>query len=780
MTTHFSTHFRRPIALLTGLSLVVGLFMITPATTSAQSADPAPSYLASFDACPEDVIPDADFADVPARHDNAADIDCIAYYGITKGTSATTYSPDAPVIREHMALFLVRMARLVGIDVPSAGNTPFTDISDLSAASREAISQIYQLGITIGATATTYAPARNVNRGEMALFLQRLMDLMEPVADGRDAFGYTPDDVDRNSQNFDILSPFRDLDNVIHSVNDAVTHLYELGVASGLSSRIYGPATDMSRSAMAEFMAAILDHSNLRPEGVMVQVTPTQGSEDFEITVLISVRSDTFVPSANRVVDWFYTDDADGGLQNNGTCDDAVILGSGDCEWDEDDDDSTDRDGNIFEEFDATPGATMSVYAWIGRRDGDVFDDDNVDFSKAQATSVKDADSLSVTHDVPTNAARIGGDGAYIVDMDRRSSVEFTIELLNENGVRLEREGVEIEIEVESREVRLDADEVSSGNDPMPDPDLVSIGRDSTDDSVVTTDRRGRAVFELDGPSRNERLDTVTIDSDCCANERFEIAWSESDSVLVSVKPDFKLYQQRSGINIEFTVEYDLYDQYGEPLRGTSDRYTGRTDTDLTAKLEYRLFDVSPPGAGATAYTIVESSLTSGSAGMETMDISRRSLTADVEIEIPADDRTGKDFLVVVKPQIFSDKGGDTANDALDDGEIRYVDSEVVVWIVSDANDEDEFETVKNRTFPGSVSGIESDLPQVQLYASDSKFRTFFTLWSYRSGDRFQVGGDEVSISRFEEELEQVSDIGDFNVLLYGPATDSFRFFVIN
>ncbi len=60
-----------------------------------------------------------------------------------------------------MALFLVRLARLVGINVPSVADTPFEDIANLEQKSQEAISQIYQLRITIGATATTYAPARN-------------------------------------------------------------------------------------------------------------------------------------------------------------------------------------------------------------------------------------------------------------------------------------------------------------------------------------------------------------------------------------------------------------------------------------------------------------------------------------------------------------------------------------------------------------------------------------------------------------------------------------------
>ena len=477
MATHFSIHFNRSVGFLAGLSLLVSALVIFPAPLNA--ADPAPDYRAPFEACPEDIIPSAGFVDVPASHSNAGDIDCIAYYGITEGTSPTKYSPDRPVIREHMALFLVRLARLVGIYVPLAADTPFEDIANLEQESQEAISQIYQMGITIGATATTYAPARNVSRGEMALFLQRLMDLMVPVTDGRRVFGYTPDDVNDNDGNFDVESPFQDLEEASHTVNEAVTQLYELGVASGLSSLIYGPDTDMSRAAMAEFMAAILDHSNLRPKGVLVQVTPTEGTEDFEIVMMISVRDDSFAPTEGVAVDWFYTDDPDGGLESDGTCDGDKILGNGDCVWDDDEDDVTDLDGNIFEDFDATPGAIMSIYAWVGRRDGQEFDEDTANFSKARAKSVKDADSLFVQHDVPANAARIGGDGAFIVHLDRRSSVEFTIQLLDEDGTRLEREGMPIDIEVESREIRVEAADVTGGR---PDPDLVRIGRDTSDE----------------------------------------------------------------------------------------------------------------------------------------------------------------------------------------------------------------------------------------------------------------------------------------------------------
>ena len=754
MATRFSINLNRSVGLLAALSLLISALVIFPAPLKA--ADPAPDYVASFDACPENIIPSTGFVDVSAGHPSAGDIDCIAYYGITNGTSATTFSPDRPVIREHMALLLVRFARLVGINLPPAGETPFEDLVDLKPLSREAISQIYQLGITVGASATTYAPARNVSRGEMALFLQRLMDRMVPVADGRRAFGFIPDDVNDNDGNFDVASPFQDLERVSHTVNEAVIELYELGVASGLSNVTYGPNTDMSRAVMAEFMAAILDHSNLRPRDVLVQVTPTEGVEDFEIAMMISVRDDSFTPVEDGAVDWFYTDDPGGGLQRDGTCDKGVILGKGDCVWDDDEDEVTDLDGNVFTYFDATPGATMSIYGWVGRRDREEFDDDMSDFSMAQAKSEKDADSLFVKHDVPANAARMGGDGAFIVDLDRRSSVAFAIQLLDEDGTRLEREGVPIDIEVESRRIRVEAADVTGG---LPDPGFVSMGRDTSEDTTVLTDSTGKATFSLRGPTSDERLDTVTFEVDCCTKQSHQIAWSDGGSVLVAAQPDFELYQERDGDRIEFTVEYELLDQYGATLRGTDSRYTGRSNTDLSATLSYQLYHARTPFGDGT-YTVEASP---GASGTPSIIVNRRGVTADIEIEVPSGFRNGHEFLVSIDAEVFSDRDRD---DALDSKEVRYVDSRLIVWIVKDAQDEKELEELRDRDF---ATPPDLSLEEVELYAPGRKFRTFFTLWSYHASHKFQVNEEFVNVETFEEVWEeQVDGIDDLGIVIYG------------
>ncbi|MYJ15319.1 MAG: S-layer homology domain-containing protein [Acidimicrobiia bacterium] len=745
---------RRIVGLLVSLALLVGV----PAAGSVagRAADPTPDYLASFDACPEDAIPKAGFVDVPLGDPSAADIDCIAYYGITRGTSSTTYSPEEPVTREQMALFLVRLAALVGINLHAGVDTPFEDVAHLTEESREAIGRIYRLGITAGATDTTYQPARNVTRGEMALFLQRLMDLMAPAADGRIPFGFTPDDVNDNDGNFDVESPFQDLEGVAHPVFDAVTQLYELGVATGISEFAYAPGDDITRATMAEFMAAVLDHSNLRPRGVMVQVTPTDGADDFEIFMMVSVRDADFAPIDDAVVDWFYTDDPEGGLLSDGTCDRKTILAGGDCVWDGDEDEAVDLDGNFFEDFDATPGATMSIYAWVGKRDGQRFDRDTAVFSFARAVSEKDAESISVRHDAPATASRISGNGALIVDLDRRSSVAFSIQLLDEDGAALEKEGVPIEIEVESRAVRVDAEDVRGGR---PEPDLFSIGRDVSTDTMVLTDERGSAVFDLRGPARNERLDTVTMEADCCVKQTRRIVWSDGESVLVATPPAFDSYRRREDDRIELTVKFDLVDQYGAALRGTDPRYTGRPNTEVEATFSYRLYHAPAPGDDRT-YTVTEIPDVGGTPGIK---INRRGVSADIEIEIPAGLREGHDFLVSIDTRIWSDRDEDGR---LDSNEVRYLDGDLVVWIVNNARDEEEFDVIRERGF---VAPPGLGLEEVELYAAGRKYRTFFTLWSYEPSHMFQANGEFVDVETFENLWRrQVDSIDDLDVLIYG------------
>ena len=176
------------------------------------------------------------------------------------GTGDDNYSPSMAVTREHMALFLTRLAARVGIEMVSdPGDSGFTDIGDLPAKSQTAIAQLVDLEITEGTGGgSTYSPADHVERGHMALFLFRLMNLMTPYGGADSEEAHTPSDVDDEERD-DVGSPYTDIRSVTVLTSDAIIALYELGVASGISDTAYAPTASITRAAMAEFMAGVMD-----------------------------------------------------------------------------------------------------------------------------------------------------------------------------------------------------------------------------------------------------------------------------------------------------------------------------------------------------------------------------------------------------------------------------------------------------------------------------------------------------------------------------------------
>ena len=73
-----------------------------------------------------------------------------------------------------MALFLTRTAKLAEVSLGTGADQGFTDIAGKSSEIQTGINQIRQLGVSVGKTATTFAPDDNVTREEMALFVSRL------------------------------------------------------------------------------------------------------------------------------------------------------------------------------------------------------------------------------------------------------------------------------------------------------------------------------------------------------------------------------------------------------------------------------------------------------------------------------------------------------------------------------------------------------------------------------------------------------------------------------
>jgi hypothetical protein len=221
----------------------------------AFGAAPAGAAIDTSDSCPSSIA-DAGFTDlagVPAAAVGA--INCVAAYGISTGTSATTFDPFADVARWQMALFITRQvtAHGLGSALPATPATPFTDLGGVPAAAVTSINQIAALGISTGTSATTFDPFATVERWQMALFLQRLITIA--VGDNTPAVTL-PTGTDQG---------FTDLAGVPAAGVTAINVIAELDVADGTSATTFDPFAAVQRWAMALFLARTLAADGITP-----------------------------------------------------------------------------------------------------------------------------------------------------------------------------------------------------------------------------------------------------------------------------------------------------------------------------------------------------------------------------------------------------------------------------------------------------------------------------------------------------------------------------------
>ena len=115
----------------------------------------------------------------PASSNPFTDVPADAYYhdavlwavenGITSGTSATTFSPNAACTRAQAVTFLWRAA---GSPEPGIAENPFTDVASDSYYYK-AVLWAVEKGITSGTSATTFSPNVTCSRAQIVTFLWR-------------------------------------------------------------------------------------------------------------------------------------------------------------------------------------------------------------------------------------------------------------------------------------------------------------------------------------------------------------------------------------------------------------------------------------------------------------------------------------------------------------------------------------------------------------------------------------------------------------------------------
>ena len=171
--------------------------------------------------------PSTGFVDVPANAYYADAVKWAVEKGITTGTSATTFSPEASCTRAQMVTFLWRAA---GSPAPKATTTAFTDL-DKSAYYYDAVLWAVEQGITTGTSATTFSPNATVTRGQTVTFLYRFAG--QPAVSGSSSF------TDVNSSDYYAA---------------AVQWAKEQGITSGTSDTTFSPTNDCTRGQIVTFL----------------------------------------------------------------------------------------------------------------------------------------------------------------------------------------------------------------------------------------------------------------------------------------------------------------------------------------------------------------------------------------------------------------------------------------------------------------------------------------------------------------------------------------------
>jgi hypothetical protein len=132
-------------------------------------ARPAAAARAINDSCPDGQVPANRFSDVAAGGTHSTSIRCVDWYDIAQGFADGTFRPAAGVTRGAMASFIGRTILRGGGTLPGNPRDAFTD--DNGSVHERFINRLAAAGVVLGRPDGTYRPNEIVTRGQMATFL---------------------------------------------------------------------------------------------------------------------------------------------------------------------------------------------------------------------------------------------------------------------------------------------------------------------------------------------------------------------------------------------------------------------------------------------------------------------------------------------------------------------------------------------------------------------------------------------------------------------------------
>ena len=221
---------------------VTGLNLILDCEGGGGPDRPTPVARAIDDSCPPGQVPEDGFTDVPPENTHEAAIDCMVWWAIANGRTASQYAPSFGVTRAQMASFIARLIEAAGVALDEGPNAFFDDDSEAYAAHHENINKLANAGIVSGRANGTYGPADNVSRAQMATFLVRAFEFVSQTTMPATA-DWFPDDEDPGF--------------AAHEGN--IDKAAEAGFTGGRPDGTYNPGAAVLRDQMASFLARTLD-----------------------------------------------------------------------------------------------------------------------------------------------------------------------------------------------------------------------------------------------------------------------------------------------------------------------------------------------------------------------------------------------------------------------------------------------------------------------------------------------------------------------------------------
>ena len=765
------SNFKKRLGVLTAIAVMAALvpaLVASPASAAVSSTLQLMADGANLSACPASAsIPAAGFTDT-----TSTDVDCIKYYGVTTGVSATTYEPAGTGTRETMALFLTRLADVSGITLGSGADQGFTDLPT-SAASVTAINQIKQLGITVGKTATTFAPDDNVTREEMAMFIERLATATTAGPGGTSSD--TAASVATTYINYVTTATysFTDIDagDVTYEGHNSIVELWHMGITDLTHyATSYRPAADITRAEMATFMTNFLAHTNARPTGLVLQGTSlsdwgTMVAAADELHV--SNRDASFDGIADTVVDVF-------GFQATTTLNEAAFTAAGGCkdalEADssgteelclmENTDYVTDQSGNIkIEAGDLATGVSVnaegeSVQYWAWSAAIGTYYSSAQSPSTVTVTSKKDADVMHWASSHPyANAVTYTYDGTSSASCHEAkfgSDVTISLTLKNATGtaaVNVAKAGTKLNVN-DSQGVGGAAS--TSMTNTVITSDAAGTGTyvaSMADPSSTATNIKFQVLTFSDGG--NAALGITVVDafttgaanaSDTSVCLKWEDVARDETTVVTSVASSYTT-ATAVGSGATNTVTGTSYDQYGVGIASSS---IGLTTSTL--------------GVGSASAATFTSTRTTNSSGVATFGVTRDAAT------------TAKSTFRV--------------NDNEDNNA-----SKVVYWIISPSTtalDTDNTSSIPNQ-YTGEaviascadgttgatvvVADIANDvfIVDFQHYDNSSACTASYVKYSYDSNDAFFIAGEAVTYAAFDLNYHSAYEPQDANGVLTTP-----------